>query len=329
MENLKRGRAALDRVLSERRDEPFAMHRKELGWIEFRWGNVEIGIRHLIERRNTADGIDGEAFARLLPDAIAYGRLNAPYVEKGQLRGTITWSGRTVVLELVAENGRTAWIATAFPGMKAMPKSGRLVSRAEADQIVADAVARGISAPRKATQAHPTATGADLGAAVGNSIGPSPVDRKDTDDGKFSLRPGEPDPTDPRQPGSAEARKGLMLRLLESQPIEWAVRAPFDIFGGTDGTKSWNPGKHLTSSAVRIITSDKPDNAGMFGWMNLMLHTARAGLVDRYGYNPAYKERNRQRKMDENRMMREAQVCYARWPTRTCCCRRWRPCMGC
>ena len=141
-----------------------------------------------------------------------------------------------------------------------------------------------------------------LDALADEESAPGRGDVKPDDDGKFSLRPSEPDPTDPRQPGSADARKGLMLRLLESQPIDRALRAPFDVFGGTDGTKSWNPGKHLFPKAAQALTSARFSTEGPMAWMNPVLHKARAGLVDRYGLDPSYVERDRQRGLEERRI---------------------------
>ncbi|MCV0395491.1 MAG: hypothetical protein K5872_22345 [Rhizobiaceae bacterium] len=106
----------------------------------------------------------------------------------------------------------------------------------------------------------------------------------------------EPFRLDDRQ----DAMQGFIAR---GQPLDRAIRLPFAIFGGIDREGQWKPGKYLTDSAARVITSAKFSPEGRFSWMNGALETARAGLIDRYGLDPAYVDRERKRALDERRTM--------------------------
>lgn len=206
-------------------------------------------------------------------------RFLAPASHGAGLPGTIDMSGEEGAVKGDARG--TVGRLSAFPGVaseEAVDPLGMVGDRPASENIDPEGPdAKRGNQGMDAVGEHPAApadgrlNARGLDALADEESAPGRGDVKPDDDGKFSLRP---DPTDPRQPGSADARKGLMLRLLESQPIEWAFRAPFDIFGGMDQFNNWSPGKHLTSSAARVITSGKPDNAGAFGWMNPMLHTA-------------------------------------------------------
>ena len=103
--------------------------------------------------------------------------------------------------------------------------------------------------------------------------------------------------------GSAAYRQSLLSRLIPSAPLDRVMRIPFDIFGGTDEQNRWLPGLYLSEKAGHIITNATFSNHGRFTWINPILHKARAGLIDRYGLDPAYVERERQRGLEERRIM--------------------------
>lgn len=106
--------------------------------------------------------------------------------------------------------------------------------------------------------------------------------------------------------GGAAARQSLMMRLIESQPLDRIARLPFDVFGGIDERGEWKAGRWLSTQAARVITDAefKPD--GRMAWMNDVLQKARAGLVDRYGLDADYVDRDLQRALDERRI--QAQI---------------------
>ncbi|MBP2230837.1 hypothetical protein J2847_004146 [Azospirillum agricola] len=116
---------------------------------------------------------------------------------------------------------------------------------------------------------------------------------------RFSLE----DPAAAPAPQAAEARRSLMTRLAGAQPIDRVARLPFDLFGGLNGRNEWKGGLYLNRQAARIITEAEFADGGRLGWMNGILHKARAGLIDRYGLDAAYVERDRQRGLDERRIM--------------------------
>ena len=103
------------------------MFRKEIGWIDFIWGTDKGGIKHLIKRRSKK-GIDGEAFARELPEVIAKGRMGAYYEAHGTIKWNIIRDDTTVVLSFERQGDRTAWIVTGFPGAQKMPWGIRPIS---------------------------------------------------------------------------------------------------------------------------------------------------------------------------------------------------------
>lgn len=97
--------------------------------------------------------------------------------------------------------------------------------------------------------------------------------------------------------------------LAKGQPIDRAIRAPFDWIGGLNENNEWKPGRYLTDRVANVITSAKFDPNGRFSWMNNTLETARAGLIDRHGLDAEYVDRDRRRALDERRvMLRGAEV---------------------
>lgn len=100
--------------------------------------------------------------------------------------------------------------------------------------------------------------------------------------------------------------RAKIVERMDFRPIDRAVRIPFDIFGGTDKRGEWKPGKYLSAQQARLLTEATFDPDGRFAWLNPSLEKARAGLVDRYGLDPKYVERDRQRGLDERRIMSQA-----------------------
>jgi hypothetical protein len=96
-----------------------------------------------------------------------------------------------------------------------------------------------------------------------------------------------------------EAQQTMQGMIARGQPLDRALRLPFQFFGGVDAQGRWKPGLRLSEEAGRIITTAKIDPKGRFGWLAGPVEAARAGLIDRYGLSPEYIERDRQRKMHE------------------------------
>lgn len=103
--------------------------------------------------------------------------------------------------------------------------------------------------------------------------------------------------------GGAEARQRAANQWYGTQPLDHAFRIPFHLFGGINQRGEWVWGQKLSRKSADIITRAKFDEAGRFSWINPALEKARAGLLDRYGLDAAYVERERQRGLDERRIM--------------------------
>ncbi|MGE0751881.1 MAG: strawberry notch-like NTP hydrolase domain-containing protein [Variibacter sp.] len=115
----------------------------------------------------------------------------------------------------------------------------------------------------------------------------------------------EPDPETPmfalrQEPGTAVQRHEAMQGLLaRGQYVDRAVRMPFDFFGGVTRDGVWKPGQYLYDKTSNLVTTAKFSPEGRFSFLNPILENARRGLVDRYGLDPAYVDRDRKRSLDE------------------------------
>lgn len=103
----------------------------------------------------------------------------------------------------------------------------------------------------------------------------------------------------------AAGRQSVVTRLIGAQPLDRLMRLPFDFFGGINDKGQWVPGQRLSEAAASTITEAEFAEDGRFAFMNSVLRRARAGLVDRYGLDPAYIERDRQRDLDEQKIAGE------------------------
>lgn len=109
-----------------------------------------------------------------------------------------------------------------------------------------------------------------------------------------------------QDPQTAEDRQKTMQGMIaRGQPLDRALRMPFQFFGGVDERGRWKPGLYVTDKAAKIITTAKIDPEGRFGWLAGPVEAARAGLIDRYGLSPEYIERDRARKMHERSITME------------------------
>ena len=180
-ENMRQGREAMEKAIADQTDVREAMHRPDVGWISFIWGEAGtpnknlsdgFGIAHLIARRE-AQGKDGKAIARKMVEVIARGRMGPYYLTSmGQnLRRNVVGAGHTAVLDFVLEGDRVTWVITGFDALRRVAGSGaREISQDEAEKWISDARSRRGMASRKATQEGPSPTRADLGAETGDSV---------------------------------------------------------------------------------------------------------------------------------------------------------------
>jgi hypothetical protein len=140
--------------------------------------------------------------------------------------------------------------------------------------------------------------------AFGKQVAPAPSGRA-----AAAFR-SEDDGTVFQVPATAEDRQRAMQGFLSrGQPIDRALRLPFDLFGGVDAKGEWKPGQRLSKAAERIITSATFSPEGRFAWLNGSIEAARAGLIDRYGLADEYVQRDRRRELDERKiLLRGAEV---------------------
>jgi hypothetical protein len=97
------GEAAMKKVLAEKQDVFTAMHRPELGDVDFRYGDEKAGIAHVV-----AD--HGEATAQKIPEVLAKGE-----VLKGTAKAQVEYGGHKVVLaNNVKGTPSNHWVITAF-----------------------------------------------------------------------------------------------------------------------------------------------------------------------------------------------------------------------
>ncbi|MEQ9131109.1 MAG: LPD1 domain-containing protein [Salinisphaeraceae bacterium] len=129
---------------------------------------------------------------------------------------------------------------------------------------------------------------------------------------RYSIRDPGPDfplnddqANDPTAEGGADARQKAAGQWFGSQPLDQAMRLPFHLAGGINERGEWNWGKNLSERAEQVITRASFREDGRFAWVNPYMERARAGLIDRYGLDPEYVERERVRGLDERRIMAE------------------------
>ena len=105
---------AIDKLLAEKSGYvPAAISKEGVGDIDFVWGktgNSGYGLAHIIERRS-AQGVDGEAFVRNIPNLIQNGEV---------LRGSstdrvlISDTKETAVVRLDYDGEKATWLVTAY-----------------------------------------------------------------------------------------------------------------------------------------------------------------------------------------------------------------------
>lgn len=134
--------------------------------------------------------------------------------------------------------------------------------------------------------------GAVFGDVDRGEVGAREAADQDTAGERFSLAPEERDTAENRD----RAAQGFFAR---GQPLDRALRIPFDWFGGVNEQGEWKPGAKLFSKAESALTSAKFSDTSAFAWMNGPLQAARVGLIDRYGLDPAYVKRERALDLDK------------------------------
>ena len=132
--------------------------------------------------------------------------------------------------------------------------------------------------------------------------------------------------------------------IARGQPVDRALRVPFQLLGGLDSNAIWNPGKRLTdkmgpqglqgagmgaiiggglgsfggpigtavgasvgATAGAYIANVSPSPTGKFRWMSSIAENGKRGLIDGYGLDPHYVEAYRRSDQGKAAILREAQ----------------------
>lgn len=117
--NIQRGRNAMRRVYSEEVDVPAAMHREDVGDIDFLWDHNGMGIRHIIARREKQDA-DRPDLNKLgvyelldrLPEVIAKGIVKNP--DRTSHTIEIEHEGIRVLLAERRGKSKNVWLMSGF-----------------------------------------------------------------------------------------------------------------------------------------------------------------------------------------------------------------------
>ena len=144
--------------------------------------------------------------------------------------------------------------------------------------------------------------------------------------------------------GSAEAQEAMQGFIARGQPIDRAIRIPFDILGGIDEQGRWMPGKRLMDklgpaglsggalggvvgagvgsfvagpvgtvaggalggTVGAYLLGAKINTGTRFPWLDGVLENFRRGLIDRYGLDADYVDMDRKRALDQRAVLQQA-----------------------
>lgn len=125
-DNIARGKKAMRHVIANQKDISHAMYRKDLGWIDFVWGDVGIvkasgktkggkGIAHILEARQRKDGLtamQARAQALKLVEVIAKGKVLRRNIVIGYENKVLFYENHEVTL--VKEGSSNEWLLSGW-----------------------------------------------------------------------------------------------------------------------------------------------------------------------------------------------------------------------
>jgi len=100
-----------------------------------------------------------------------------------------------------------------------------------------------------------------------------------------------------------ERQANAQRAFAKGQPIDRMFRIPFDVMGMVDSAGRLKAGVKVEGAAKRALLESKFKPDGVLEWMNPMIETARAGLIDRYGLDGEFTQREMEAKSDEARIL--------------------------
>lgn len=110
--NIRRGRDAMARAITDKADQHRAMFRTGMGWVDFVWGDSAKGLQHIIERRSA----EGEDAQRMLVDEMVDTIASGSEIRRSEVGKSV----RVVLHEgnheavLVRRAGSNSWLLTGF-----------------------------------------------------------------------------------------------------------------------------------------------------------------------------------------------------------------------
>lgn len=125
--NIRRGQAAMAHVIQHQETAHQAMHRQDIGWIDFVWGAVGApatkvgkrkgahGVAHILEARQRKDGmtvLGAQKLAMSLPEVIARGRVMRADRFGDQGRMVLDYGGHEAIL--IKPRKSPAWLLSGW-----------------------------------------------------------------------------------------------------------------------------------------------------------------------------------------------------------------------
>jgi len=220
--NIRRGRAALARAVTEKTSVHRAMFRAGLGWVDFVWGSEgrvkpsgktagAMGLSHILEARQRKDGANAEEALRLL-DGVVEAVARGEEFSRNEI-GASTRIGiehGDMIVWLAKRSGGNAWVVTGYEKRPDGRAAGRATDRP--------------------THAAASRTRDDVGAGVSNNdtdtdrVNKSP----EPDDATlYSLRPNRSHTSDAFTDLSDDQKSALNKIAPRSTPeraIDWFKR---------------------------------------------------------------------------------------------------------
>lgn len=106
-----KGQAAIDKLLEEKQGHiKAAFHRDDIGDIDLIWGNEDLGLQHIVKRRNE-QGINTDEFLRGLADTIENGQFKK-YTKRNDIE--IKLKRQIAVIALTYHKNRLTYLLTAY-----------------------------------------------------------------------------------------------------------------------------------------------------------------------------------------------------------------------
>ena len=127
--NIRRGREAMNKAITESADVKRAMYRNDIGWVDFVWGTEDkadekgrtkgaMGISHIIEARMRKDGMSRDDVVKMLTqdmvETIARGSVHKHVVSPNGKSERLQLRHNGYEANLIKNAGNNAWLLTGY-----------------------------------------------------------------------------------------------------------------------------------------------------------------------------------------------------------------------